>query len=108
MTRRRPPADADEDTLIMRRPHFGRTAAKRPAWRSPGIWLGLVALAILVGGGAAWVLRGSQPSTQPSVAATSVAAPQAASVPQQTASASQQAAPAPQQAPSAAQQAILP
>ena len=61
---RRPPADADEDTLIMRRPRFDRPAGKRQAAprRSPATWLGLAMLAILLAGVAAWVFRGLEPT----------------------------------------------
>lgn len=88
---RRPPADADEDTLIMRRPRVDHAGAKRQsAPRSPATWLGLAMLAILLGGAAAWVLLGVElPSAQPIVEGAP-AAPQQAPA--------QQQAPAPQQA----------
>ena len=87
----------------MRRPHFDSAAAKRPAWRSRAPWLGLIVLAILLGGGAAWFLRGPQPAAQPTVAATSVAPPEAVST--QTVAAPQ---PTATQTASAPQQALLP
>jgi len=87
----------------MRRPHFDSAAAKRPAWRSRAPWLGLIVLAILLGGGAAWFLRGPQPAAQPTVAATSVAPPEAVST--QTVAAPQ---PTAAQTASAPQQALLP
>ncbi|HZF32713.1 MAG TPA: hypothetical protein VE914_02825 [Candidatus Angelobacter sp.] len=91
---RRPPANADEDTLIMRRLRADRPPGKRrTALRSPSTWLGLAMLAILLGGVAAWVLHGlGPPSVQPIIA---------------TAPAAQQPAPAQQQAPPQ-QQALLP
>ena len=73
--KRRPPADADEDTQIMRRPRFHRPAGKRPAGaqppgakgsalRSPAVWLGVAMSLVLLGGLAAWVLRDGEPTTQ--------------------------------------------
>jgi len=93
---RRPPADADEDTLIMRRRPLGRSQGtdrpagkRRSALRSPSTWLGLALLAILAAGAGVWVLRGAgAPAPQPAVA-IAPAAPQPAPA--------QPAAPAPQQ-----------
>jgi len=92
--KRRPPANADEDTLIMRRLRPDHPVAKRrTALRSPSTWLGLAMLAILLGGVAAWALIGlGPPSVQPIVTA---------------APAAQQPAPAQQQTPPP-QQALLP
>jgi hypothetical protein len=72
---RRPPADADEDTLIMRRQRVDRSSGKRPveagpadakrsALRSPAVWLGVVMLVVMLGGMAAWVFRAAQPPAQ--------------------------------------------
>jgi hypothetical protein len=76
---RRPPADADEDTLIMRRPRTGRARGKQPAdapaagaersaLRSPAVWLGVAMFVVLLGGLAAWVFRGAEPPAQAIVA----------------------------------------
>jgi hypothetical protein len=104
--KRRQPADADEDTLIMRRrPRVFRPAGKRPAAapraarRSPAVWLGLAMLAIILAGGAGWFLYGvAPPSAQPIIAAPPPQAPtqQTASAPQPASA--QQAAPQQQQA----------
>jgi hypothetical protein len=77
--KRRPPANADEDTLIMRRLRADRPIGKwRMALRSPSTWLGLAMLAILLGGVAAWVLNGlGPPSGQPIVEAAPAAQQQA-------------------------------
>ena len=67
---RRPPADPDEDTLIMRRPRVDRAGGKRRSGLgSPATWLGLAMLAIMLAGAAAWVWRGAEsPATQQVVA----------------------------------------
>src|SRR5262245_23291852 len=103
---RRPPADVDEDTLIMRRPRFERAAAKpRVAERSTATWLGLAMLAILLAGAAGWVIHvldvpapGLLVDTAPqqATAAQPAPAPQRAALPQPAAT-SQQPASAPQQ-----------
>ncbi len=99
---RRPPADADEDTLIMRRPRFGRADGKRrSALRSPSTWLGVAVLAILLVGAAAWVFRGLELPASGPLAGASAPAPQqapaspAASPPQQAVLPQQAPAPAP-------------
>ena len=95
---RRPPADADEDTLIMRRQRVDRSSAKRPveartadakrsALRSPAVWLGIVMLLVLLGGLGAWVFRGAQPPAQTIVA---VAPPAQQQPPTQQAAAASQ------------------
>jgi hypothetical protein len=97
---RRPPADADadEDTLIMRRLRVDSASGKRrPALSSPATWLGLAMLAILLAGVAAWTWRGVEPPAVQSVVAAAPAAPQQPPAPQ-PAPAAQQAAAAPQQA----------
>jgi hypothetical protein len=74
--KRRPPADADEDTLIMRRrPRVARSpgkdpaAARRSALRSPAVWLGIVMLVVLLGGlSGVWVFRATEPPPQAIVA----------------------------------------
>ncbi len=70
--RRRPPANADEDTLIMRRPRpqvDRPTGEPPPAGRSPAIWLGLAMLAIMLAGVAAWVFHGLGPPPAPPIVA---------------------------------------
>ncbi len=76
---RRPPADADEDTLIMRRQRVDRSPGKRPAGapaagakraalRSPAVWLGVVMFVVLLGGLGAWAFLGVEPPSQAIVA----------------------------------------
>src|SRR5215467_6485397 len=98
---RRPPADADEDTLIMRRrPRVAAAGKQRPARRLGPVWLGLGLAAILLGGGTAWVFRSLEPpAATPSVAAAPqpappdpVAAPQVAAQSAPTQSAATQSA----------------
>ena len=98
--KRRPPANADEDTLIMRRLRADRPVAKRrTALRSPSTWLGLAMLAILLGGVAAWALNGlGPPSVQPIVAAAPVAQQQAPAQQQTPQTPPQQQMPPQQQA----------
>ena len=98
---RRPPADADEDTLIMRRPRAGPAGGKRRSGPpSPATWLGLAMLAILLAGAAAWVWRGVDPPAAQPVVAAAPAAPQQPPAPQP--------APTAQPAASAPKQALLP
>jgi len=116
---RRPPANVDEDTLVMRRRPFGRSsAADRPAGKrrsggSRSIWLGLALLAILLAGGTAWVLRDVEaPPQQPIATAappTQQQAPAQQAPAQQVATAPAAPAQTPASQPAAAtQQALLP
>ena len=76
---RRPPADADEDTLIMRRQRVDRVLCQAPGRGThcrrqalgpalAGVWLGIVMLLVRRGGLGAWVFRGAQPPAQTIVA----------------------------------------
>jgi hypothetical protein len=111
---RRPPANTDEDTLVMRRRPFGRSSgADRPAGKrrsrgSRSTWLGLALLAILLAGGAAWVLRDAEaPQQQPIATAAPATQQQAAAQQAATAPAAPAQTPASQPA-TATQQALLP
>src|SRR5262245_24199765 len=96
--KRRPPANADEDTQIMRRgPRVDRADGKRRSvLRSPAIWLGLALLAIAAGGAAAWVWHGMPTPSAAPVVADAPPAPQQAATPEpaapEQAAASQSAA----------------
>jgi hypothetical protein len=111
---RRPPANTDEDTLVMRRRPFGRSqgtdhpAGKRRSRGSRSTWLALALLAILLAGGAAWVLRDAEtPQQQPIATAAPATQQQAAAQQAATAPAAPAQTPASQPA-TATQQALLP
>jgi len=107
---RRPPADPDEDTLIMRRPRVDRAGGKRRSGRgSPTTWLGLAMLAIMLAGAGAWVWRGAESPTTQQIVAVAPPVPQQAPAQPVVAVAPAAAQPAPaQQAAPASQQALLP